>query len=240
MMNDLLFKTKDFSDKCNLLKFDSFDGYIYNPLDYAWENHKEFMEKYIRKNPKALFLGMNPGPFGMMQTGVPFGEITAVLDYLKLKNKIEKPLKEHPARPVEGLEIKRSEISGLRFWGLAKSVYPNPEDFAKDFAVMNYCPLGFLSSVSTAKNITPDKLAKDERNALYNLCDEYIKFVIDYLNPHYLIGVGKFAREKLEKVNDSSKRIVTSIIHPSPGNPQANNGWQEKTIAKLKELDLWK
>ena len=40
--------------------------------------------------------------------------------------------------------------------------------------------------------------------------------------------------------NDDEGRIVSSIIHPSPGNPQANNGWNEKTIQKMKELGLWK
>lgn len=238
-MKDLIEKTKEFSEQCNKLSF-SFDGFVYNPLDYAWDNHKAFLEEYVIQGAQALFLGMNPGPFGMMQTGVPFGEINAVLNYLKLDNKVNKPLVEHPNRPVEGLFIKRSEISGLRFWGLAKAGFKDPKEFAKRFAVINYCPLGFLSSVKTAKNVTPDKLSKEERNSLYKLCNEYLKFVIDYINPKYLIGVGKFAMDKLNEVNDNPNRLVTSIIHPSPGNPMANNGWQEKTILKLQELGLWK
>lgn len=237
-MNELIKRTKEFSKECDALHFD-FSGYVYNPLNYAWDNHKAFLEKYILEKPKALLLGMNPGPFGMMQTGVPFGEINTVLNYLKLKNPVNKPENEHPGRKVEGLEIKRSEVSGLRLWSLARDFFPNPVDFAKKFAVMNYCPLGFLSPEKTAKNITPDKLQKEERKALYTLCNDYLKFVIEFLNPEYLIGVGQFAKQKLEEVNDNKERKITSIIHPSPGNPLANNDWQGKTIQKLKEEGIW-
>lgn len=44
--------------------------YIYNPLEYAWETHSCYVEKYCRSGQRILFLGMNPGPFGMAQTGV--------------------------------------------------------------------------------------------------------------------------------------------------------------------------
>lgn len=44
--------------------------YIYNPLEYAWETHRCYVEKYCQGGQSILFLGMNPGPFGMAQTGV--------------------------------------------------------------------------------------------------------------------------------------------------------------------------
>lgn len=44
--------------------------YIYNPLDYAWDTHRCYVEKYCVGGQRILFLGMNPGPFGMAQTGV--------------------------------------------------------------------------------------------------------------------------------------------------------------------------
>lgn len=45
---------------------------IYNPLDYAAEVHKNFMKMYLKKAPKIVFLGMNPGLFGMCQTSASF------------------------------------------------------------------------------------------------------------------------------------------------------------------------
>ena len=33
---------------------------------------------------RVVFLGMNPGPFGMAQVGVPFGEVAAVRDWLRI------------------------------------------------------------------------------------------------------------------------------------------------------------
>lgn len=232
----IISRTKELSDSVSSLSF-SFDGFIYNPLEYAWEAHKQFLEKYVDHKVKVLFLGMNPGPFGMMQTGVPFGEINAVKNYLKINAKINKPVSEHPNRPVLGLDTKRSEVSGQRLWSLISSVYPDPYDFFKDQSVFNYCPLGFLMNTKTAKNETPDHLVKPERDALEKICSSYLADVIDILSPSFLIGVGKYAQSKLESV--SSNQLVTSIIHPSPGNPQANNNWAGKTYDKLKEIGVW-
>lgn len=232
-------RTKQLSNDVNTLKF-SFDGYVYNPLDYAWEAHKQYLTKYVNNTVDIIFLGMNPGPFGMMQNGVPFGEVNAVKNYLKIDAKIEKPKLEHPSRPVLGMDIQRSEISGKRFWGLIESRYSDPYKFFKNHAVFNYCPLGFLLNTKTAKNETPDHLEKCERVALEKICDAYLKDMVELLQPKALIGVGKYAQQKFESVVDKDKYLISSIIHPSPGNPQANNGWTEKTVQKMQELGLWK
>ena len=234
----LVERTKRLARDCDALEF-TFDGYVYNPLDYAWKCHEQFLRRYVRQSARALFLGMNPGPFGMMQTGVPFGEITAVVEYLKIYDFVGSPKKEHPGRPVLGLSTTRSEVSGRRLWGLIKEQYPNPEDFPKDIAMFNYCPLGFLMNTKTAKNETPDHLAKEERVKLEEVCNSYLSDVIELVNPQMLVGVGKYAQDKLMQVNTDPNRLVFSIIHPSPGNPQANNGWADKTRALLKEKNLW-
>ncbi len=44
--------------------------YVYNPLDYAANLHNQYVKKYCDSTRKIMFLGMNPGPFGMVQTGV--------------------------------------------------------------------------------------------------------------------------------------------------------------------------
>ena len=233
----LIDRTKRLRDEVDAIKF-TYDGFIYNPLDYAWAMHEAYLRRYVRQSAYVLFLGMNPGPFGMMQTGVPFGEVNAVRDYLKLDLPVGKPQKEHPGRPVLGMQIKRSEGSGKRLWGLISQKWPRPDDFFKDHCIFNYCPLGFLDAGKTAKNFTPDHLPKEEREKLEEVCDSYLKDVIDMINPKALIGIGKYAQTKLEAVN-TEERIVSSIIHPSPGNPQANVDWNGKTTEKMRELGLW-
>lgn len=235
----LIDRTRKLCREVDDLSF-SYDGFIYNPLDYARDMHEAFLRRYAREGASILFLGMNPGPFGMMQTGVPFGEVNAVRDYLHLDLPVGKPENEHPNRPVLGMKIGRSEGSGKRLWGLISLLWPNAEDFFRDHCIFNYCPLGFLDQGKTAKNFTPDHLPKAEKTALEAVCDAYLRDVIDIFKPKALIGVGKYAEAKLEAVNDDGSRIVSSIIHPSPGNPQANNGWNEKTMQKMKELGLWK
>ena len=44
--------------------------HVYNPLEYAIEPHTTYLHKYCTSTKSVLFLGMNPGPFGMAQTGV--------------------------------------------------------------------------------------------------------------------------------------------------------------------------
>ncbi|XP_019515309.1 PREDICTED: single-strand selective monofunctional uracil DNA glycosylase isoform X3 [Hipposideros armiger] len=92
------------------LQFSEPVGIIYNPVEYAWEPHHSYVTRYCQGPKEVLFLGMNPGPFGMAQTGVPFGEVSVVRDWLGIGGTVLTPPQEHPKRPVLGLECPQSEI----------------------------------------------------------------------------------------------------------------------------------
>jgi Uracil DNA glycosylase superfamily. len=232
-------RTRTFAQQVETLRF-SCDCYIYNPLTYAWAMHELYIRTYLRCPVRALLLGMNPGPWGMTQTGVPFGEVEAVKHFLKLEAEIAKPLVEHPARPVLGLQTKRSEVSGKRLWGLIAEHYCSAEAFSKEMAVINYCPLVFMDRKPTAKNITPDMLVTGERLALETICDRYLLDMIDLLEPTHLIGIGKYAMQKFTHVaKNRSDVVISSILHPSPASPQANHGWKEKVEEQLRSLGVW-
>ena len=205
-----------------------FSGYIYNPLDYAFCNYSEFVKMAVRDEQKALFMGMNPGPFGMVQTGVPFGEINAVRDYLGIDNPVGRPMRECPKRPVEGMNIKRSEISGARFWSLAKC-FGEKEDFFSIATVINYCPLAFISE--SGVNITPVELSKNDRRTLESICDESLRATLDILSIPMLIAVGKYAYDKLSEFSD-----VQLFMHPSPRNPKSRLFWPEGASLELRRL----
>lgn len=242
-MNDIsskvLERTLQFRSQVESLRF-STDFVVYNPLLYAWDLHEKYIRKYVNKQVETLFLGMNPGPFGMAQNGVPFGEVNAVRDFLQLDGEVGKPPFEHPARPVLGMEIKRSEVSGKRLWGLFSERFGSAEFCFETLTVVNYCPLVFMDRGPTGKNITPDKLPKTERIALETICDSYLKDVVSLIQPINFIGVGKYAETKLEHLFPPQEgRVVDSILHPSPVNPQANKGWDEKVTEKLVSLGVW-
>ncbi|PIK39473.1 putative single-strand selective monofunctional uracil DNA glycosylase [Apostichopus japonicus] len=116
----------DFSEELGNLSFGERVCYIYNPLQYAKETHEDFIRKYCQSTKKVLFLGMNPGPFGMAQNGVPFGERDHVVDWLKIEGDVGKPEREHPKRQIQGLECPRKEVSGRRFWDLWKQLCKTP------------------------------------------------------------------------------------------------------------------
>ena len=116
---ELIANARQLAKDVDRLKFQPPVTNVYNPLDYAWNAHEIYLRKYGDSKKRVVFLGMNPGPFGMTQTGVPFGEIAAVRDWLKITAKIGKPAHENPKRPVEGFDCPRSEcVSGRRLWGL--------------------------------------------------------------------------------------------------------------------------
>ncbi len=232
-------RTLQFRAHVESLRF-STDFVVYNPLLYAWDLHEQYIKKYVNKQVKTLFLGMNPGPFGMAQNGVPFGEINAVKNFLQIDGVVGKPPFEHPARPVLGMDIKRSEVSGRRLWSLFSERFGSAQFCFSTLTVVNYCPLVFMDRGPTGKNITPDKLPKTERMALETICDGYLIDIATLIQPTNFIGVGKYAEKKLEKLFPFQEgRIVSSILHPSPGNPQANKGWSDKVTEKLVSLGVW-
>src|SRR5438067_1038267 len=176
------------------LKFSPPVTHVYNPLDYAWAAHELYLRRYGNNPKRVIFLGMNPGPFGMAQTGVPFGQIVAVRDWLGIRAKIERPPKENPKRPVLGVDCHRSEISGERLWGLFAKKFGTPDNFFREHIVMNYCPLAFVEE--TGRNRTPDKLQSRERAALFTRCDEHLREIVRILEPEWLIGGGDFAMKR--------------------------------------------
>src|SRR5437870_3551172 len=119
---------------------------VYNPLLYAWAPHEAYLRKFGGTPKRLVFLGMNPGPFGMVQTGVPFGEITAVRDWLRVQAPVGPPERQHPRRPIVGFACARSEVSGRRLWGLFAERFGQPEQFFAEHFVLSYCPLAFLEA----------------------------------------------------------------------------------------------
>ena len=212
-------------------------AFVYNPLDYAWATHAEFLARYGNTRKRIIFFGMNPGPFGMAQTGIPFGQIAAVRDWLGVHAKIQRPRKEHPKRPVLGFDCHRSEVSGERLWGLFAKKFGTAGEFFKEHMVMNYCPLAFIEE--SGRNRTPDKLPQRERDKLFAVCDQHLREVVTILEPEWVIGIGDFAAKRArEALNESSLRLG-QILHPSPASPESNIDWAGKVTVQLQKLGVW-
>jgi single-strand selective monofunctional uracil DNA glycosylase len=238
-MNNLLDSTIQLADALRDLEFEPPVAYVYRTLDYTWEAQRAYLERYGEGEKRVIFLGMNPGPFGMAQTGVPFGEVAAVRDWMGIETSIDKPVREHPKRPIEGFQCKRSEVSGRRLWGLFAERFGTAEVFFRDHFVLNFCPLVWMSE--TGANLTPDKLPASEMAAVERACLEHLKHVIELLRPSYLIGVGGFAEERFRRaaVACGSEAVVGRVLHPSPASPAANRGWAEAASAQLEQLGVW-
>ena len=240
----LLAAAQTLRDEVGQLEFAPPVSHVYNPLDYAWQGHRQYLERFGRGPKRIVFLGMNPGPFGMMQTGVPFGEVAAVRDWMGIEAEIHAPLRQHPKRPIEGFDCLRSEVSGRRLWAWATLRYGSAERFFADAFVLNYCPLVFLEA--SCRNRTPEQLPAAELRPLYAACDRHLAASIEALQPEWLIGIGGFAEKRLRRLVEDgpldsalARHLrVGQILHPSPASPAANRGWAEAVDQRMKEYGL--
>jgi single-strand selective monofunctional uracil DNA glycosylase len=223
----------DLAASVDRLRFPSVP-YVYNPLVYAWEPHEAYLERWGSKAPRELLLvGMNPGPFGMAQTGVPFGDVRMVRDFLGIGGRVGKPPVEHPRRPIAGFACHRSEVSGTRFWGWARDRFGTAERFFDRAFVANWCPLVFMEE--SGRNRPPDKLPANERAPLFDLCNAALAKVAVALRPELVVGIGAFAEQRVREALHGRVRIGR-ILHPSPASPAANVDWAGTVDRGLREL----
>lgn len=218
------------------LSFGAPVAHVYDPLVYARAAWRAYADRYGRGPKEVVLLGMNPGPFGMAQTGVPFGEVELVRDWLGIEAPVGKPPREHPKRPVEGFACARREVSGQRLWGFARDRFEKPERFFARFFVANYCPLLFLEA--SGRNLTPDKLRASERAPLEAACDEALRRTIAILRPRWVVGVGHFAESRARSALAGVDVAIGRIPHPSPASPTANKGWAEQAARAFAELGI--
>ncbi|MEZ5976087.1 MAG: single-stranded DNA-binding protein [Planctomycetota bacterium] len=218
------------------LHFDEPVVHVYNPLVYARASAERYIEQYARRGVEALWLGMNPGPWGMAQTGVPFGEVEMARDWLRTEAPVSKPRTEHPKRPIEGYACQRSEVSGRRLWGWAQERFGSADRFFERFFVWNYCPLVFMEE--SGKNRTPDKLPAAEREPLFAACDQALRELVSAIEPARIIGVGRFAQDQAKRALVGLDLPIDTVLHPSPASPVANRGWAAQAEKQLTAMGI--
>jgi len=209
---------------------------VYNPLAYARRPHEAYLGRYARQGVETLLVGMNPGPWGMAQTGVPFGEVRLVREFLGIDEPVGQPAVVHPKRPVEGFACTRSEVSGRRLWEWARTRYQSADRFSRQFLLTNYCPLAFMEE--SGRNRTPDKLPRSEREPLFEVCDEALRRLVAWCRPDRVIGIGAFAAARARAALGDGGPPVGTILHPSPASPAANTGWARLAEKQLRALGV--
>ncbi len=224
-------------DAVDALEFAPPVAFVYNPLRYAWRPHQAYLERYANSRKKAVLLGMNPGPWGMAQTGVPFGEIDVVKNWMRIEEPVDKPSPEHPKRPIVGFACEKSEVSGRRLWGLFAERFGSAKSFFQNHFTLNYCPLVFMED--SARNRTPDKLPVAESQALFELCDAHLRRCIELLEPEWIVGVGAFAQAQAAQALAGLPVKHAKVLHPSPASPAANRGWAAAATKQLLEQGVW-
>lgn len=233
---DLCGISRTLSERVSRLRFADPVTHVYNPLAYARAPHEVYLERFGSAPKQVVLLGMNPGPFGMAQTGVPFGDVGMVRSWLGIEEQVGAPAHVHEKRPVLGFACKRSEVSGTRLWGWAKARFESPERFFERFFVVNYCPLAFIEA--SGKNRTPDKLPAHEREPLFAACNTALADIVRLLGPRHVVGIGAFAKARAVEALVGVDVNISTILHPSPQSPLANSGWAPRIEAQLEQAGI--
>ena len=230
--------TRTLCQNVSSLEFGPPVTHVYNPLEYAKKAHDLYLRKWGDGPRPVLFLGMNPGPYGMAQTGVPFGEIASVRDWLEIDARIGQPADPHPKRPIDGFDCTRKEISGSRLWGAIADHWGTPKRFFAQHIVANYCPLVFMEE--SGRNRTPDKLPRNERDPLFEHCDRYLRRIVEIWGTQQVVGIGAFATARARDALQDRGIQIDAVLHPSPANPRANRGWSGQAAQQLREIGICK
>lgn len=208
---------------------------MYHPLRYARAGWRAYLARYGGGTKRTVFVGMNPGPFGMAQTGVPFGAVGVVRDWLGIEVPIGRPAREHPRRPVEGFACRREEVSGARLWGWLRGRFGAPERCLGEVMVVNLCPLMWLDAKGA--NLTPDRLRADERRPLLAACHRALARLVAIWRAELVVGVGAFAAREAAVALGASGPRIGQILHPSPASPLANRGFAAQASRQMAALD---
>jgi len=210
---------------------------VYNPLMYAWDIHEEFIRVSGGGGAKTVLLGMNPGPHGMGQMGIPFAATSVVRDLLGISGiDVREPTNIHPKRPVNGLIHPKEEVSGSRLWGLLEDKYGGSRQIFQKVFVVNHCPLMILDG-PRGTNITPNNVSGAVVRDLLDRCDQHLREVVIALGAEEVIGIGKYAEKRANLALGGTGIRVRTCWHPSPASPLANrNGgkdWRENVSSVL-------
>jgi single-strand selective monofunctional uracil DNA glycosylase len=219
------------------LESDGVADCVYNPLMYAWEVHEEFIRRSGGSGAKSILLGMNPGPHGMGQMGVPFAATSVVRDLLGISGiDVGQPVSPHSNRPVNGLSHPKEEVSGTRLWDLLQQRYGGASQIFQKVFIINHCPLMILDG-PRGTNVTPNNISGPVMNELLERCDQHLREVAVALGAEEVIGIGKYAEKRAHAALMGMGIRVKSCWHPSPASPLANrNGgadWRENVSAVL-------
>jgi single-strand selective monofunctional uracil DNA glycosylase len=183
-----------------------------------------------------MMVGMNPGPFGMAQTGVPFGDVNMVTEWMRIRTAIGQPADPHPKRPITGFDCPRGEVSGRRLWDWARQRFGSPQSFFGQFIVLNYCPLVFMEN--SGRNRTPDRLPAREKKALFRYCDQALRESVEIFQAQWVVGIGAFAEKRIRDGLAGLDLEIGRVTHPSPANPKANRGWAPLIESELAAMGI--
>ena len=180
---------------------------------------------------------MNPGPCPSGWTQDALSARSPQLWWMSIDGPVRRPKHQHPKRPIEGFDCKRSEV-GRRLWG-----WPNPASAlpTRSSAIGSCsCPVVFLeASGPTSRSGQAAGEAADR--SVCGIGDRHLAAALTELRPEWAIGGAPSRRSAsalCSKAHNWTARWRAGLHRADPApepraSPAANRGWSEAAERQL-------
>ena len=189
---------------------------VWNPPLYTEEIYRRFLQRYPPKPSPILLLGLNPGPHGMAQTGIPFTDCrtaSQLLDIsLPIPGKAPTDLARRLKKPT-GRWRSTYERSSLGIYRFLRLGWNNSlEDAFARVYFANPCPLLFLTA--EGKNVTPADPILKRLPEIADLRREAVRRSGALLAPSSVVCLGSDAFSVMGKA--ASELVGPENVHAYP------------------------
>jgi len=211
---------------------------VWNPALYALDIYQEYLTKFPPEPGAILALGLNPGPYGMAQTGIPFTDCRTASGALGMEMTIPGKAPDDLISRLKKANGKwrgtyeRSSLGMYRFlilaWGDIKTAYRN-------WFVGNPCPLLFLDPERW--NVTPADPRLRRMKEVGELRQRAVIGFSEILNPRGIVCFGKDVAKAVGEVaiRQVGPDRVVFYEHPARAVPEK---WAAGLLQELTQRQL--
>ena len=206
---------------------------VWNPQLYGLPLYRRFATEHLPTSRGAIVaLGLNPGKYGMSQTGIPFTDVTRAA---RVGIAIEPPgLAPASLRPF--LKSYRVERSSASVYNLLDALWGGPAEGWRRLWAVAPCGLLFLEPDGT--NVTPADARLARRDDVRELRLRVIRESVEAARPRGVLLLGQdVARVAADALGDVETLVVDHPVARGPG--RRGPAWWAGVVAQAVRARGW-